>query len=73
VVCAEISDDSSSLAVGFTNSQIKVWSLVPQKLRAMKSAEKLQDIDYEAGYLFVLNQGVGLVIFIMHYHNIDCF
>ncbi|KAL1124566.1 hypothetical protein AAG570_001190, partial [Ranatra chinensis] len=48
VLCAEISDDSSCLAVGFTNSHVKVWSLVPQKLRAMKSAELLQDIDHEA-------------------------
>lgn len=44
-----MSEDSSLLAVGFTDSIIKVWTLVPQKLRAMKSAEQLQDIDREAG------------------------
>ncbi|XP_022195379.1 transcription initiation factor TFIID subunit 5 [Nilaparvata lugens] len=48
VTCAEISEDSSTLAVGFSDSIIKVWSLMPQKLRAMKSAEQLQDIDQEA-------------------------
>jgi len=37
------------LAVGFTDSRIKVWSLVPQKLKSMKSAEQLQDINLEAG------------------------
>lgn len=36
------------LAVGFSNSTIKVWSIVPLKLRAMKSAELLADIDKEA-------------------------
>jgi len=49
VTCAEISEDSSLLAVGFNDSFIKVWSLVPQKLRSMKSADQLQDIDREAG------------------------
>ena len=49
VTSAEVSEDSSLLAVGFTDSIVKVWTLVPQKLRAMKSAEQLQDIDREAG------------------------
>lgn len=49
MTCAEISEDSSLLAVGFNDSFIKVWSLVPQKLRSMKSADQLQDIDREAG------------------------
>ena len=49
VTCAEICEDSSLLGVGFADSIIKVWSLTPQKLRAMKSAEALQDIDREAG------------------------
>lgn len=48
VTCAEIAEDSSILAVGFADAIVKVWSLMPQKLRAMKSAEQLQDIDTEA-------------------------
>ncbi|KAF6214946.1 hypothetical protein GE061_009691, partial [Apolygus lucorum] len=48
VICSEISDDSSILAVGFSNSNIKLWSLLPQKLKGMKSAEQLQDIDHDA-------------------------
>lgn len=48
VCCAEISDDASMLAVGFSDSRVKVWSLVPQKLKTMKSAEQLQDINLEA-------------------------
>lgn len=49
VTSAEISEDSSLLATGFRDSGIKVWSLVPQKLRLMKTGEELQDIDREAG------------------------
>lgn len=49
VCCAEISEDASMMAVGFSDSRIKVWSLVPQKLKAMKNAEQLQDINLEAG------------------------
>lgn len=48
VTCAEIAEDSSILAIGFADAIVKVWSLMPQKLRAMKSAEQLQDIDTEA-------------------------
>jgi transcription initiation factor TFIID subunit 5 len=48
VTCAEFAEDSSLLAVGFSDSSIKIWSLIPQKLRAMKSAEHLADIDKDA-------------------------
>jgi transcription initiation factor TFIID subunit 5 len=54
VTSAEVSEDSSLLAVGFADSIVKIWTLVPQKLRAMKSAEQLQDIDREAGKDFGL-------------------
>lgn len=49
VTTAEISEDSSLLATGFSDSGIKVWSLIPQKLRLMKTGEQLQDINREAG------------------------
>lgn len=49
VTAAEVAEDSSLLAIGFSDSCIKVWSLVPQKLRLMKTGEQLQDIDREAG------------------------
>ncbi|XP_026321818.1 transcription initiation factor TFIID subunit 5 isoform X2 [Hyposmocoma kahamanoa] len=52
-ISADICDDSTLLAVGFNNSTIKVWTLTPVKLRGMKSAEKLQDIDREAGDVLV--------------------
>ncbi|CAH0557206.1 unnamed protein product [Brassicogethes aeneus] len=48
VTCAEITEDSSMLAVGFNDSIVKVFTLVPQKLRAMKSVDQLQDVNIEA-------------------------
>jgi transcription initiation factor TFIID subunit 5 len=48
VSSAEIAEDSSLLAVGFNDATVKVWSLVPQKLRAMKTADQLSDIDKDA-------------------------
>ena len=47
----EVSEDSSLLAVGFSDSVIKVWSLLPQKLKTMKSGEQLADVVTEAGEL----------------------
>jgi hypothetical protein len=48
VTCAEITEDSSMLAVGFSDSIVKVWTLVPQKLKSMKTAEQLQDVNVDA-------------------------
>ena len=48
VTCADVTEDSTMLAVGFVDSIVKVWTLVPQKLKTMKSAEQLQDINIEA-------------------------
>ncbi|KAK0175489.1 hypothetical protein PV327_009236 [Microctonus hyperodae] len=53
VTTAEISEDSSLLAVGFSDSTLKVWSLIPQKLRSMKSGELLADINKEADDVLV--------------------
>lgn len=43
VTTAEMSEDSSLLGIGTNDSSIKVWSLVPQKLRVMKSAKELDE------------------------------
>lgn len=48
VTCAEICEDSSLIAIGFSDSSIKVWSLSPVKLREMKSADLLKEIDRDA-------------------------
>lgn len=41
------------LAVGFNDSIIKVWTLVPQKLKAMKSADQLEEVNIEADDVLV--------------------
>ncbi|KAL3280921.1 hypothetical protein HHI36_004148 [Cryptolaemus montrouzieri] len=63
VCCAEITEDSSMLAVGFNDSIVKVWSLVPQKLKALKSAQQLQEVNIEAEDLMVriMNERTGEV------------
>ncbi|EAT41277.1 AAEL007067-PA [Aedes aegypti] len=48
VTCAEICEDSSLIAIGFSDSSIKVWSLSPIKLREMKAADLLKEIDRDA-------------------------
>lgn len=48
-ICAEISEDSSLLAAGFSDSSVRVWALNPNnKLKGMKSAAELELIDKEA-------------------------
>lgn len=53
VTCAEITEDSSMLAVGFSESYVKIWTLVPQKLKALKSADQLQEINIDADDVLV--------------------
>ncbi|CAD7087906.1 unnamed protein product [Hermetia illucens] len=53
VTCTEISDDSSMMAVGFADATIKVWSLTPSKLREMKPADQLKEIDRDADDVLV--------------------
>lgn len=53
VTCAEIAEDSSLIAIGFSNSIVKVWTLTPIKLREIKSAEQLNDIDSEVDDVLV--------------------
>lgn len=56
ITAAEICEDSSILGIGFADSVIKIWSLTPSKLRGMKNADLLSDIDREAGiYLKIVH------------------
>ncbi|XP_052746733.1 transcription initiation factor TFIID subunit 5 isoform X2 [Bicyclus anynana] len=65
-ICADICDDSTLLAVGFNNSTIKVWTLTTVRLRGMKSADKLQDIDREAVRLWSLQCWTCIVVYRGH-------
>jgi transcription initiation factor TFIID subunit 5 len=46
-LCADISEDSSLLSVGFSDSVIRVWPLTPSKLKVMKPSPELEIIDKE--------------------------
>ncbi len=48
VTAVAFSDDASILGLGFANSNIRVFSLLSSKLRGMRSAEELEDIDNDA-------------------------
>ena len=45
VTSVTVSDDSSLLGSGFSDSTIKVWTLLPHKLKKLKNAESLKDIN----------------------------
>ncbi|KAI1293498.1 Transcription initiation factor TFIID subunit 5 [Halotydeus destructor] len=48
-ICSEISEDSSLLAVGFSDSTVRVWALNPNnRLKSMKPVQDLELIDKEA-------------------------
>lgn len=46
--CIDISEDSSTIASGYEDSCIRLWSLTPTKLRTLKSVQELSKIDKEA-------------------------
>ena len=45
----EFAEDSSLMSSGFGDSNLRVWTLTPNKLRAVKQLEELELIDKEAG------------------------
>ncbi|XP_054168108.1 transcription initiation factor TFIID subunit 5-like [Oppia nitens] len=46
-LCADVSEDSTLLAAGFSDSLVRVWPLSPNKLKVMKSTTELELIDKE--------------------------
>lgn len=48
VSAIDFSEDSTLVSAGFHNSQVRVWTLTKEKLRAMKSPHELNIIDKEA-------------------------
>lgn len=47
-LCSTISEDSSLLAIGFSDSTIRVWALAPNNLKQLKPAHELEELDKEA-------------------------
>ncbi|XP_059164243.1 transcription initiation factor TFIID subunit 5-like [Physella acuta] len=48
VTSVDVTDDSSMMAAGFADGNVRVWSLTPNKLREMKDPDDLDMIDKEA-------------------------
>lgn len=53
VTCAEVSEDSSLLSAGFSDSSVHVWTMNPNRLKGMKSVSDLTTIDREADDVLV--------------------
>ncbi|KAK7084586.1 Transcription initiation factor TFIID subunit 5 [Halocaridina rubra] len=53
ITTIDITDDSSILAYGTADSQIRIQSITPGKLRCMKTSEQLSDIDKDADDVLV--------------------
>lgn len=47
-LCSTISEDSSIIAIGFSNSTIRIWALTPNKLNQLKAGHELEELDKEA-------------------------
>lgn len=47
-LCSTISEDSSMVAVGFSNSTIRVWSLTPNNLKQLRPSHELEELDKES-------------------------
>lgn len=67
----EICDDSSILALGFTNSIIKIWSLNPHKLKGLKSSELLNEINRDSDDVLIrmLDESSGEMHKTLHGHS----
>lgn len=47
-ICCTISEDSSILATGHSDSTIRVWALTPSNLQQLRPVHELEDLDKEA-------------------------
>lgn len=47
-LCCTISEDSSILATGHSDSTIRVWALTPSNLHQLRPSHELEDLDKEA-------------------------
>lgn len=47
-LCSTIAEDSSMIAIGLSDSTIKVWALTPANLKQLRAPHELQELDIEA-------------------------
>lgn len=48
VCCCDITEDSSTLAIGYGDSLVQAWTLTSDKLKPLKKAADLEDVDKDA-------------------------
>ena len=46
-LCATLAEDSSMIAIGFSDSTVRVWALTPANLKQLRPAHELEDLDKE--------------------------
>lgn len=51
-ICAEVSDDSTMLAAGFSDSLIRIWPLASKRFRQLKAASELENLDKDTDDVF---------------------
>jgi transcription initiation factor TFIID subunit 5 len=47
-LCSTISEDSSMIAIGFSDSTVRVWALTPENLKQLREPHELEELDKEA-------------------------
>lgn len=47
-LCSTIAEDSSMIAIGLSDSTIKVWALTPANLKQLRTPHELEELDIEA-------------------------
>lgn len=52
VCCAEITEDTTRMAVGYGNSSVQVFALNEDKLKPMRSMDELELLDQDSGFCF---------------------
>ena len=55
------------MCTGYGDSNMKVWSLTPNKLRSMKQLDELELIDKDAGRNFSINWVLNFSLYSMEH------
>lgn len=47
-LCSTVTEDSSIIAIGFSDSTVRVWALTPNNLKQLRPINELEELDKEA-------------------------
>lgn len=51
-LCSTIAEDSSIIAIGFSDSTVRIWALTPANLKQLRVATELEELDKEADDIY---------------------